>query len=412
MKSKASSVLFVTTSFPRFKNDFAGSFIHRFAKYLVRDGVKVTVLAPHGPGLTPYENMDGISVERYKYFLPRSYQCLAYGTSGILSNIRNSLLAKLQVPLYMLATIFTIIRNQNNYDVIHCHWLPTAIAAIIARLVSSKKTPIVLTNWGSDTRILPKKLTRWTIKRIDGCISTAVETDEHLKEAGCKSFRRIMAPIDEERFNNSHVPTDLRIELDIPLTTPVIPFIGRLDEFKDPITFIHACSLLKDEGINFIALIAGDGDLMDMCSYEINNLSLHNEVILLGLRNDPERLLKIATATVHISPIENTWANSIAEAMFMEVPVVLTDVGYTQKTFTHLNDCFIIPPKNANALKNALKLLIENDDLRHKIIAGANQLLHKNSKDSVSIVQMTRKYYDELFTLIQSEKNDQHSTRK
>ena len=46
MSKRVRSVLFVTTSFPRFCGDFAGSFVFRFAKYLVSDGVQVTVLAP------------------------------------------------------------------------------------------------------------------------------------------------------------------------------------------------------------------------------------------------------------------------------------------------------------------------------------------------------------------------------
>jgi glycosyltransferase involved in cell wall biosynthesis len=396
MGAKASSLLFVTTSFPRFKNDFAGSFIYRFAKYLVRDGLQVTVLAPAAPGYPLNETIDGIIVHRFTYFLPRSSQCLVYGTSGILSNIKTSWLAKLQIPFLLTATVYSIIRHQDHFDLIHCHWLPTAIAAILARTLSRKKPPIVLTNWGSDTRLLPNWITRWTIQRVEGFISTAAETDEHLKAAGCEHFHRIMAPIDEERFDRTKVSTDLLRELKIRENTSVIPFIGRLDAFKDPLTFIRACALLRDDGISFVAPIAGDGDLMRLCRQEIDRLSLHDHVLLLGTRSDPERLLRVATVTVHISPIENTWANSIAEAMFMHVPVVLTDVGYTKKMFTDRKDCLIIPPENPNALKDALILLLNDEGLREQLASGANKLFRKYNKDSKSIVAQTRTYYDEI----------------
>jgi len=390
------SVLFVTTSFPRFHNDFAGSFIYRYAKYLARDGAQVSVLAPGNPGTPAKEVMDGVAVRRYNYFLPASSQRLAYGTSGILANIKKSWLAKLQVPFFLSATVYSIIRNQENHDLIHCHWLPTAIAAIIARPFCKRKPPIILTNWGSDTRTLPTWLTRWTVKRIEGFISTAAETDEHLKEAGCKDFRQIMAPIDEERFDKNLVPPDLRDELQIPQSKHVIPFIGRLDEFKDPLTFIRACALLRNQGIPFAAPVAGNGNLMDACRKEIDRMSLKNHVFLLGTRQDPERLLRIATATVHISPVENTWANSIAEAMFMDVPVVLTDAGHTKKMFTDRKDCLIIPPKNPEALKDALILLLKDNQLRQQLVTGANNLFRKHNKDSNSIVAKTLAYYKEV----------------
>src|SRR6266545_364167 len=118
----------------------------------------------------------------------------------MLANLRRTWLAKAQVPLFFNAMVWAIRRYQARVDLIHCHWLPTAMAAVMARSGSCVRPPIAFTNWGSDTRLLPAWLTRWTVTRVDGCISTAVETDEHLLAAGRTEFRRIMAPVDEERF--------------------------------------------------------------------------------------------------------------------------------------------------------------------------------------------------------------------
>jgi hypothetical protein len=57
MSQRVCSVLFVTTSFPRFRGDFACSFVFRFAKYLANDGMQVTVLAP---GTAEYPSTDGM----------------------------------------------------------------------------------------------------------------------------------------------------------------------------------------------------------------------------------------------------------------------------------------------------------------------------------------------------------------
>lgn len=396
MNRRAKSVLFVTTSFPRFPGDFAGSFVFRFAKYLTRDGLRVTVLAPGTPNYPSVDAFEGVQVHRFSYFYPNTIQCLAYNGGGILANIRTSWMGKIQAPFLFLGMVWGILRYQDCFDLIHCHWLPTAVAALMARPFSSTNPPIVFTNWGSDTRLLPRWLVRWTITRVEGCISTAIETDEHLRNAGRAEFRRIMAPIDEERFTQETTTTNVRGELGISEDIPVITFMGRLNYFKDPLTFIRACAILKQKNISFVALIAGDGDLMPECQKEIAQYGLHDCVLLLGMRSDPENIYRISTATLHISPTENTWANSIAEAMFMGIPVVLSNAGYTEQLFTHQKDCLIIPAKSPAALSDALIRLIKNGNLRDTLVKGAKDLLYKYKKNSVSIVQETRAYYDEL----------------
>jgi glycosyltransferase involved in cell wall biosynthesis len=395
MSQRVRSVLFVTTSFPRFGGDFAGSFVFRFAKYLANDGMQVTVLAPGASGYPTTDALAGVQIYRFPYFYPAKLQRLAYA-GGMLANLRHTWLARVQVPLLFFTMVWAIVYYQERFDLIHCHWLPTAVAALMARPFSRSKPAIVLTNWGSDTRLLPTWLTRWTVARLEGCISTAVETDEHLQAVGRTEFRRIMAPIDEERFRRAAVAADMRHELGIDEDIPVIPFVGRLDSFKDPLTFIRACAVLRQQGILFRALIVGDGNLMSECQQEIQRCQLRDCIYLLGMRSDPERVFRIATATLHISPVENTWANVIAEAMFMEVPVVLSNAGFTQYMFTHEKDCLIVPSQDPVALAEALQRLIVDGTLRTQLTRGASELLRRYKKDRISIVQEVRTYYDEL----------------
>jgi glycosyltransferase involved in cell wall biosynthesis len=392
---KAQRIFFVTTSFPRFDGDFAGSFVFRIAYYLAQSSVDVLVLAPGCPNYPTEDEIRGVKIVRFSYFYPTRFQRLAYG-SGILGNLRQSWLARIQVIPFLVATMWSILLRQSDYDIIHCHWLPMALAALLVRPFTSVTKPIILTNWGSDTRLLPSWLIRWVVNRVDGCISTAVETDEHLLAVGRTEFRQIMAPVEEERFSRKAVAPDLRQELNLKEREQVLAFIGRLDAFKDPLTFIHACAILKKHGNLFRGVLVGDGDLMRACKKAIIEHNLEKSVLLLGMRSDPERLLRIDSVAVHISPVENTWANVIAEAMFMKVPVVLTRVGYTERLFTHEKDCLLIPPQDPKMLAAALGRLLESPNLRDKLVVGACRLLRKKNKDSKSIIRETRSYYDEV----------------
>ncbi len=398
------SVLFVSTSFPRFRGDLSGGFVFRIAKYLVRDGVRVTALVPGEARYATADKLEGVEVFRVPYFFPRNLERLTYQGRSMMSNISHRWQAKLQVPFLMVALAWAIARRQGGYDLVHCHWVPTAIAALSARRLGQHRPPVVLTNWGSDTRLLPTWLTAWTVRHVDGCISTAVETDEHLRALGRSEFRAIAAPVDEERFSPGSVEPDMMGELGIEPGVPVLAFVGRLDPFKDPITFIRACALLKRQGFSFVAPVAGDGELMAACRAKVECLGVGDRVLLLGMRKDPERLFRIATAAVHISPVENTWATAIAEAMFMDVPVVLTDAGFTERTFTHRRDCLVVPAGDPDALAAALRELIQDRALRARLVDGAWALMRTHRKDSISVVRAVRSYYDEVLARRQREK--------
>ena len=390
--SRVQSVLFITTSFPRYPRDFAGSFVFRFAKYLAREGLRVTVAAPGAPNFPVRDMFEKVEIHRFTYFYPEAYQCLAYD-EGILGNIRKSWVARLQVPFLLLACVRAVYHLHDNNDIIHCHWLPTAVAALMVRFLKGSCVGIILTNWGSDTRLLPKCLSRWVLKHVDGVISTAIETDAHLLELGRTEFCKITAPVDEDRFKKEHVSDDLRQKLNIDHNIPVIAFIARLDPNKDPMTFIDACALLRDQGILFVGVIAGDGELRDRCFQAVSNYGLQENVLLLGMRDDPEKLMRISSISVHISSVENTWSNAITEAMFMEVPVILSDSGHTRHLFTHEENCFIVPAGDACALSYAIKYLLENEWFCERLSIGAKNLLHKYGKNSSSIVNKTINYY-------------------
>lgn len=388
-------VLFVTTSFPRHADDFPGSFVFRIAKYLVRAGVAVTALAPHAAGCARDEEMEGVRVRRVPYFWPTSRQRLFYDGGGTLANLRNSWLARAQVPSYAVTGLAAVRHHLATHDVVHCHWLPTAMLALAARTLSRHRPPIVFTNWGSDTRLLPQPLVRAVLRRVEGCVSTAAETDRHLVAAGRTEFRQVMAPVDEDRFAPGAVADDLRDELRIAAERSVVAFVGRLDAFKDPVTFLEAVPRF---GSDAVGVLIGDGDLRPQCERTHARLALGPRALILGARNDPERLLAIARVFVHISPVENTWANSIAEAMVMGVPVVMTDVGATRELFTSERDCLLVPPRDPEALAAAVRRILDDPALARRLVDGARDLLRRTGKDAATATERLVAYYREVLS--------------
>ena len=143
-KSELASVLILTSSYPKYLGEPSGIFLHLLAKYLSAQGWHLTVLAPNFPGGKKIEEIEGIQIYRFNYFVP-SMQGLCY-RSGMLPNLRKSVILWLQVPLYLASMWYSVLKllRTQSIDLIHVHWvLPQGIIAGLVRVFS--KIPILLT---------------------------------------------------------------------------------------------------------------------------------------------------------------------------------------------------------------------------------------------------------------------------
>ena len=78
-------ILVFTSTFPRWQNDTDPPFVYELCKRLT-DDFDVHVLTPHYPGAKYEEIFCGVTVRRYRYFLPK-FEKLA-GSVGILPTLR------------------------------------------------------------------------------------------------------------------------------------------------------------------------------------------------------------------------------------------------------------------------------------------------------------------------------------
>jgi glycosyltransferase involved in cell wall biosynthesis len=145
-------VLFVAHSFPRHPGDAAGSFVHRLALALQRDGIAVRVVAPSGHGLPREEAVDGVEVARYRY-APARWETLAYGGT-MAEQVAGSWHGRAALVGLLGAGSLAVARERRRWraDVIHAHWwFPAAVQAL--SLGAAGRAPLVLTLHGSDVRL-------------------------------------------------------------------------------------------------------------------------------------------------------------------------------------------------------------------------------------------------------------------
>src|SRR5688500_17153437 len=141
-------VLFLTSSYPRSAEDTASVFLRYLAEHLADRGLELHVLAP--ADTSSGTTVEGkITVHRFRYF-PSRLQALAYG-SGIISNLQRSPWLWLQVPFFVLAMAYSLLRmiGREQIHLVHAHWiLPLGLIGVVARYLCY--VPLITTVDGAD----------------------------------------------------------------------------------------------------------------------------------------------------------------------------------------------------------------------------------------------------------------------
>jgi glycosyltransferase involved in cell wall biosynthesis len=343
---------------------------------LTNKGYTIIVLAPHDDGALREENWNGLKIYRFPYFYPEKFMKLAYG-DGLLYNIRRSYLATFQIPFFFLFEFFygLKIARKERVSVIHAHWLiPQGLTSVLIKYLYPVKN--VVTVHGSDVRTPPKWLSKVILRRMDGIISPHPEITGLLQSLDDFVVKEIPNVIDETIFNPDIPTSGIKEELGIK-TTNVITFVARLNEFKDPITFIKSIPFVVDQDPDVTFIIAGDGPLMEDVRVLVQDLGIQKYIRVLGNRQDVNRILKISSVFVALSPYENIWSLVIIEAMKMGVPCLITNSGTTEKHLRPNIDAILIPPRDERTLARELIQLIHDESLKKTLAKNGRDLTGK-----------------------------------
>ena len=171
-------------------------------------------------------------------------------------------------------------------------------------------------------RVLRRIYLRWIYRHVDVAFSVGTNNREYLLRHGLRASQIVHAPhaVDNSRFDAGQT-ADLRNELMIPESAPVIAFVGKLEWKKAPDLLLDA--FLKLENTAAHLLFVGTGDLESELKRRAND-----RVHFLGFQNQT-RLPSIYKATDLLAlpsrgPGE-TWGLVLNEAMACGCAVLTSD---------------------------------------------------------------------------------------
>jgi glycosyltransferase involved in cell wall biosynthesis len=144
---------------------------------------------------------------------------------------------------------------------------------------------------------------------------------------------------------------------------PIVLFVGRLVAYKGVDVLLEAMTTQKA-----VALIVGDGPMRGRLEAQARDLGLANRVKFLGSVADDELAALYRACDVFVLPSvtrQEAFGVVQLEAMAAGKPVVSTDLG-TGVGWVNRNGetGFVVPPRDAGALSDAIARLLADADLR------------------------------------------------
>lgn len=382
----------LSTTFPRFKEDWWFPSIMSLSRELAKNN-EVIVVSSSGPGVESFSEFFGFKVYRFKYFFNK-YQRLTY-TGGMHGAVQKSFLAKLQIPFFLFSFVWKAIRVCKDCDVLHASFTPAGFAAVIVKKLYHK--PVVCSILGADMRHGPKFFNRWVLKNCDVIIVPTPGLIQDVKALGfsrnlldikhCMDFEKYSLPVDSDAVKR---------EFNIKPDELLVCFVGRLEHFKDPFTFVRAVSLVLPKRKDVRFMLVGDGSLKEQVYSLINELGLKDSIILTGPRYDLHRIFSITDLLVIISPEENDFGVALLEAITKGVPFLISDAGKTREVFTHKENAYLVPPKNPELAARGILELLEDLNLRNHISISAKKLMIDKGFTRDQIIDRSERLYREL----------------
>lgn len=366
----------LTTSYPRYPNDYAGNFVAELTEWLTQEGDELEVLAP-APAKTDHPH---IKLRSLQYaFSPRLFY-----RAGAPDNLQQ-VSAWLQLPTFLTRLALECYWRSRRWDAVISHWLvPCGLVASLAthgipHLTIAHSSDVHLLNyWGKR----PWPWGRNVLHRLARPRTRLILTSEALRPMLAKLAvsQRSQALVREAPVMRMGIPSTY-----LPATNTsnqrqqwrntfnvqgrtVVLFIGRLVPVKGAHILIQACADLP----NLLLVIIGDGP--ERAKLEQQALAFQVPTLFLGERVGSAKDAWLHAADLLVLPSislpdgrTDSAPRVLLEAMAVGLPIIASEVGGNAEVIECGKNGLLIAPGDVASLRNAIQQLVSNAALRNSM---------------------------------------------
>jgi glycosyltransferase involved in cell wall biosynthesis len=269
------------------------------------------------------------------------------------------------------------------------------------------RTPIV---WLYNDH-LPGPLKRLLLPLVTALATIVIVQGEKLKEARTSDNPKLYSKttvlhssVDTHRFDPDKYTSEqrdkLKRELGLGPGCAVVGIVGNLNRFKGHTYFLQAAKRIKEATGSVKFLIVGRRlDTDPGCWEQLQQLTAENgledDIVYTGFRDDTAAVMAILDVFVLASVLESCPV-VVLEAMAMKVPVVATDVGAVSELVVDGQTGFVVPPRSAEAIAEAVLTCLKMPEETVETMTSAARQRVETKFDVDHISERQKHIYEEL----------------
>jgi glycosyltransferase involved in cell wall biosynthesis len=283
--------------------------------------------------------------------------------------------------------------GDNQYDLLHLFNNKSIVAGIMA---ASNWPGKVVTYRGYTGNIHwwdPSAYTQHLNRRVDmiTCVSQAVKDSFDRLPFFDRNKTVVVGKGHDPAWYETVTPIDLEKEFDIPKERKVIVIVANARKMKGMEYLGSAIRKLPPElGVHF--LFAGRGlDTQDLLADFADSYYAH-QYTFAGFRTDVLNLVAAADISLLPSVKGEGLSKVLLESMFLGRPTVMTDIGGNRGLGVNGETALIVPPRDEEALRDAIVRLAEDDALGQRLGLAGRAYITEHYRADVTTRQLHEAY--------------------
>ena len=195
----------------------------------------------------------------------------------------------------------------------------------------------------------------------------------------------------------------------------VMDIVTQKSQKSQNFTFLFVGRIVRDKGINELVgafrrlskrypqarlvLVGNYEDDLDPISQESRDIITSNEQIeAVGPQYGDELLACYAAADCFVFPsYREGFPNTVLEAGAMGLPCIVTDINGSREIIMNGKNGMVIPPRDEDALYEAMWRMMTDDELRQQMAANARPMIASRFEQSF-VRQCLYDFYDEILS--------------
>ncbi len=294
------------------------------------------------------------------------YRCIEI-VDQLLKNsdfLKSDIQTKFQLFSYLI-----LFKEGKKYDIIHCHFGPSAFRALFIKSLGLLQGKIITTFYGYDVNIdsIGKDYYSGLFQECNQFIAISKYIAQKAISLGChpEKIRILPIGIDPSFFK----PPDRKTRKTVRLLS-----VGRLVEKKGIEYAIKAFKKIETKYPNLVYDIVGDGVLSGYLNQIVSDFHLSNKVFFHGAKDRTSIAKFYCRSDIFILPCVTARDGDaegqglvFQEAQAAELPVIATFHNGISEGVLNNKTGFLVPERDIDALADKIELLVNNNTLRLKM---------------------------------------------